>query len=72
MFILQIHDFLLIFLLRPLKFEIPVLVEILILFDVGLLNLLLLLLVCEHQLLELHVVLLLLELSDPVLGHFSL
>jgi hypothetical protein len=48
------------------------LVEILILLDMCLLNLFLLLLVSKHQLLVLHVVLLLLQLSNPVLGHFSL
>ena len=38
----------------------------------GLLDLFLLLLMSEHQLLVLHVVLLLLQLGDPILGHFSL
>ena len=71
-FILEVHNFRLIFLLSSLKFEVPMLVEILILLDVCLLNFFLLLLVSEHQLLVLHVVLLLLQLSNPVLGHFSL
>jgi len=48
------------------------LVEILILLYMGLLDLFLLLLMSEHQLLVLHVVLLLLQLGDPILGHFSL
>ena len=48
------------------------LVEVLVLFDVGLLDLLLLLLVREHQLLILHIVLLLLEFCDPILCHLSL
>ena len=72
MFILKVNNLCLIFLLSPLKFEVPVLVEILILFDMRLLNLFLLLLVSKHQLLVFHVVLLLFQLSNPVLGHFSL
>ena len=62
----------LILLLSPLEFEVPMLVEILILLDMGLLDLFLLLLMSEHQLLVLHVVLLLLQLGDPILGHLSL
>ena len=71
-FILEVYNFRLIFLLSSLKFEVPMLVEILILLDVCLLNFFLLLLVSKHQLLVLHVVLLLLQLSNPILGHFSL
>ena len=72
MSILEIDYFLLILLLSPLEFEVPMLVEILILLDMGLLDLFLLLLMGEHQLLVLHVVLLLLQFGDPILGHFSL
>ena len=72
MSILEVNYFLLILLLSPLEFEVPMLVEILILLDMGLLDLFLLLLMSEHQLLVLHVVLLLLQLGDPILGHFSL
>ena len=62
----------LVLLLSPLELKVPVLVEILVLLDVGLLDLFLLLLVGEHELLELHVVLLLLELCNSILRHFSL
>ena len=48
------------------------LVEVLVLFDVGLLDLFLLLLMREHQLPILHIVLLLLEFCDPILRHLSL
>ena len=47
-------------------------IEFLILFDVGLLALLSLLRLVEDQLLEAAVVVLLLELGDPVLGHLGL
>jgi len=70
--VLQINNLLLILLLCSLEFEVPVLVEVLVLFDVGLLDLFLLLLVREHQLLILHIVLLLLEFCDPILCHLSL
>ena len=70
--VLQINNLLLVLLLCSLEFEVPVLVEVLVLFDVGLLDLLLLLLVREHQLLILHIVLLLLEFCDPILCHLSL
>ena len=72
MSVLKVHDFLLVLLLSPLELKVPVLVEILVLLDVGLLDLFLLLLVGEHELLELHVVLLLLELCNSILRHFSL
>ena len=70
--VLQINNLLLVLLLCSLEFEVPVLVEVLVLFDVGLLDLFLLLLVREHQLLILHIVLLLLEFCDPILCHLSL
>ena len=47
-------------------------VELLVLLDVGLLNLFLPLLVEEHHLLVLHVELLLLQFQDAVLGQLSL
>lgn len=72
MSIFKVHNLLLVFLLGPLELHVPVLVEILVLLDVGLLDFLLLLLVGEHELLELHVVFLLLELCDSILCHFSL
>ena len=70
--ILQIRDFHLIFLLGLLKDCVPVLVELLVLLDVGLLDFLLSLLMGKHQVLELHVELLLLELKDAVLCQLSL
>lgn len=70
--VLEVDNLSLIFLLSSLQLEVPVLVEILILFNMGLLDLFLLLLMGEHKLLVLHVVFLLLELLDPVLGHLSL
>ena len=70
--VLEINNLLLVLLLCPLEFEVPVLVEVLVLFDVGLLDLFLLLLVREHQLLILHIVLLLLKFCDPILRHLSL
>jgi len=70
--VLKVDDLSLIFLLGSLKLEVPVLVEILVLFNMGLLDFFLLLLMGEHELLVLHVVFLLLELLDPVLGHLSL
>ena len=72
MSVLQINNLLLVLLLCSLEFEVPVLVEVLVLFDVGLLDLFLLLLMREHQLLILHIVLLLLEFCDPILCHLSL
>ena len=72
MSVLKVHDFLLVLLLSPLELKVPVLVEILVLLDVGLLDFFLLLLVGEHELLELHVILLLLELCNSILRHFSL
>ena len=72
MSVLKINNLLLVFFLCPLEFEVPVLVEVLVLFDVGLLDLFLLLLVREHQLLILHIVLLLLKFCDPILRHLSL
>ena len=70
--VLKVNDLSLILLLGSLQLEVPVLVEILVLFNMGLLDFFLLLLMGEHELLVLHVVFLLLELLDPVLGHLSL
>ena len=72
MSVLKIDNLLLVLFLSPLELEVPVLVEVLVLLDVSLLDLLLLLLVGEHQLLILHVIFLVLELSNPVLCHLSL
>ena len=58
---LQLLDFHLVFLLRLGQDAVPVLVKLLILFNVRLLDLLLALLMCEDQLLELHVELLLFQ-----------
>lgn len=51
---------------------IPVHVELLVLLDMGLLDLLLALLVSEDHLLVVHIELLLFQLSDTVLCHFGL
>ena len=69
---LQLFHLLLVLCLRLLELQIVVLVELLVLLDVGLLDFFLALLVREHELLVLHVELLLLELEDAVFGHFSL
>ena len=61
-----------IFLLRLGEHTVPMLVELLVLFDVRLLNLFLSLLMCEDHLLVVHLKLLLLELSDTVLSHLGL
>ena len=58
--------------LRFLEFHVVMLIEILILFDMCLLDLLLSLLMGEHELLVLHVELLLLQLLNSILCHFSL
>lgn len=70
--VLKVNDLSLVFLLSSLELEVPVLVEILVLFNMGLLDFFLLLLMGKHKLLVLHVVLLLLEFLDPILGHLSL
>ena len=70
--IFKFFNFDLIFLLCFLEYCVPVLIKLLVLLDVGLLDLLLALLMCEHQLLEVHVVLLLLQLKNAVLSHLSL
>lgn len=72
MSVFKIDNLLLVLFLSPLELEVPVLVEVLVLLDVSLLDLLLLLLVGKHQLLILHVIFLVLELSNPVLCHLSL
>ena len=72
MSVFKIDNLLLVLFLSPLELEVPVLVEVLVLLDVSLLDLLLFLLMSEHQLLILHVIFLVLELSNPVLSHFSL
>ena len=72
MSVFKIDNLLLVLFLSPLELEVPVLVEVLVLLDVSLLDLLLLLLVGKHQLLLLHVIFLVLELSNPVLCHLSL
>jgi hypothetical protein len=71
-FVLEFEDLALVLLLGLLELHIPVAVELLVLLDVGVLNLLLLLLVVEQQLLVLHVELLLLQLRNSVLSHLSL
>jgi len=69
---LELFNLLLVFFLGFRENVVPVLVEFLVLFDVGLLDVFLSLLVCEHKLLVLHVKLLLLQLEDAVLCHFGL
>ena len=70
--IFKFFNFDLIFLLCFLEYCVPVLIKLLVLLDVGLLDLFLALLMREHQLLEVHVVLLLLQLKNAVLSHLSL
>lgn len=66
------QNLVLVVLLGLLKLIVPVLVEVLVLFDVRLLALLTLLLMHEDEFLLGAVKLLFLELGNPVLGHFSL
>ena len=70
--VLQLLDLHLVFLLGLLELHIVVLIEVLILLNVSLLDLFLSLLVRKDELLVLHVELLLFELLDTVLSHFSL
>lgn len=70
--VLQLLDLHLVFLLGLLELHIVVLIEVLILLNVSLLDLFLTLLVRKDELLVLHVELLLFELLDTVLSHFSL
>ena len=70
--VLQLFDLHLVLLLSFLEFDVVVLVEVLVLLDVGLLDLLLALLVSENELLVFHVELLLFQLLDAVLGKLSL
>lgn len=72
MSLLQLRDLHLVLFLSFLEFHIIVLIEVLILLNVSLLNLLLLLLMAKHELLELHVELLLLQFLNSVFCHFSL
>ena len=62
----------LILLLSLRQHVVPMLVELLVLLNVGSLNVLLTLLMGKDECLVLHVVLLLLQLKDTVLGHLSL
>lgn len=71
MSILRLPDLLLVLNLRFLKLHVVVLVEVLVLLNMGLLNFFLALLMRECQLLVLHGKLLLFKLQDSVLGHFS-
>ena len=68
----ELFDLDLVLLLGLGEHTVPVQVELLVLLDMGLLDLLLALLVSENHLLEVHVELLLLELSDTILCHFGL
>lgn len=70
--VLPLFDLHLVLLLSFLEFDVVVLVEVLVLLDVGLLDLLLALLVSENELLVFHVELLLFQLLDAVLGKRSL
>ena len=70
--VLPLFDLHLVLLLSFLEFDVVVLVEVLVLLDVGLLDLLLALLVSENELLVFHVELLLFQLPDAVLGKLSL
>ena len=69
---LEIVNLLLVLALRLLELDVVVAVEVLVLLDVRLLDLLLLLLVLVAEALVLHGELLLFQLLDAVLGHFSL
>ena len=69
---LQLLDLGLVLFLGLGQHVVPMLVELLVLLNVGSLDLLLTLLVTEDQGLILHVELLLLELEDAVLRHFGL
>ena len=69
---LKLFNLHLVFLLGLLEFNVIMLIKFLILLDVSLLDFFLALLVLEHQLLVLHVELLLLKLLNSVLCHFSL
>jgi hypothetical protein len=63
--------FVLILLLRVFELLVPVFIELLVLFDVGLFTLFTLLLVHEDHLLHLTGVLLFFQLDDSVFSHFS-
>merc|ERR1712156_146336 len=69
---LKLLQLLLILLLGLGEDAIPMLVEFLVLLDVGVLDFFLALLMLEHELLVLHVEFLLLQLEDAVLGYLSL
>ncbi len=69
---LQLAEGLSVLLLGLEEIVVPLLVELVVLFDVSLLALLLLLSLVEQQLVFLSLVILVLEFGDPVLGHLSL
>ena len=71
-FVFESENFVLVLLLCVLELQVPVLVELLVLLDMCLLALLPLLLVHEDHLLHLARILLLFQLSDPVLCHLGL
>ena len=70
--VLELANFSLVFFLSLLEFKVVVLVELLILFDMSLLNVFLSLLVSEDELLVLHVKFLLFQLLDAILSQFGL
>ena len=70
--VLELANFGLVFFLSLLEFKVVVLVELLILFDMSLLNVFLSLLVSEDELLVLHVKFLLLQLLDAIFSQFGL
>ena len=70
--VLELANFSLVFFLSLLEFKVVVLVELLILFDMSLLNVFLSLLVSKDELLVLHVKFLLLQLLDAILSQFGL
>ena len=70
--ILKLSEGLGVFLLSLKEIIVPLLVELLVLLDMGLLALLSLLLLVEDELLVSSLVVLVSELGNPVLGHFSL
>ena len=70
--ILKFHYFILILFLGFLQLEVPMFVKVLVLLDMGVLDLLLPLVVLEEHLLVVHVELLLLEFGNSVLSHLSL
>lgn len=72
MALLSPQNFILILLLCILQFLVPVGTELLVLLQVGLFTLRFLLVVHENHLLHLTVEILLLQLCNPILCHFSL